>query len=203
MRAIYPDERTRENFYEFVCKAGEDICRLCDVAESPEVVESCFVCWQKLSYFPFPSKLSFVTQCHVMRMCCCISGAVFTESSKFAKMNHVRNSERFRDNLIVQRAFGDICLAYQLHIRNELQNEKDQFHREIQQQRENFEHERGQYEQRVKGVLQEREQREVELVAKIEEEKRNKDAEIDALKVDFDAEREELKEKLRNAEQCK
>lgn len=129
-------------------------------------------------------------------------GAVFTEGTKFAKMTHVRNSEQYRDNLIVQKAFGDICLAYQLHIRNELQNEKDQFHMEMQQQRENFEQEREQYKKRVKEALQDREKKEAELRAEVEDEKRRKKQEIDALRGSFDAEREDLKEKLRNAEQC-
>ena len=102
----------------------------------------------------------------------------------------------------MQKAFGDICLGYQLHMRCELQLEKDQFHVEIQQQRENFEQERELYEQRVKEALQEREKKETELKAEVEEERRKKEQEIDTLKGDFDAEREDLKEKLRNAEQC-
>ena len=118
----------------------------------------------------------------------------------------VRNSEPFQDNLIVQKNFGDICLAYQLHIRNEshmdmqqqredFEKEREQYenqsHMELQQQREDFEKEREQYETRVKEALQ---NREAELV----EEGRKKEMEIDSLKADL----EELKEKLRNAEQC-
>ena len=61
IRAIYPDERVRGNFYESVCRAGELICRLCDENESREIVESFFVCWQKLSNFPFPSKFGHLS----------------------------------------------------------------------------------------------------------------------------------------------
>ena len=56
VRTIFPDEKTRGNFYESVCKAGEQICRLCDLNERTATVESCFISWQKLSNFPFPSK---------------------------------------------------------------------------------------------------------------------------------------------------
>jgi hypothetical protein len=138
-----------------------------------------------------------------------ILGAVFAEGTKVAKMTHVRNSERFQDNAIVQKNFGDICLAYQLHIRDknqiDLQQQREDFeeyetriktsHMEIQQQREE---EREQYETRVKEALQEQEKRTAELV---EEERRKKEAEIDSLKANFDAEMEGLKEKFRNAEQ--
>ena len=110
-------------------------------------------------------------------------------------MKHVRNSEQFQDNLVVQKEFGDICLAYQLHIRNES-------HVEMQQQRECFEEEREQYEKRVKEALQDWKKKEAELMGEVEEGRRKKEAEIDSLKTNFDAEREELKEKLRNAEQC-
>ena len=121
-------------------------------------------------------------------------------------MKFVRNSEQFQDSLIVQKNFGDICLAYQLHIRDENQMDmqqqrkdfekerehyENQSHMEMQRQRENFEKEREQYETRVKEALQDWEKREAELV----EEGRKKET-------DFDREREDLKEKLRNAEQC-
>ena len=118
-------------------------------------------------------------------------GAVFSESSKFANIKLVRDSRQFQDNLVVQKAFGDICLGYQRHMRCELQLEKDQFHKDIQQQREIFEQEREQYETRVKEVLQDREKIEAELRGEVEEGRRN-----------FNIEREELKEKLKNAEQC-
>lgn len=129
-------------------------------------------------------------------------------------MKLVRNSEQFQDNLIVQKNFGDICLAYQLHIRNknhmdmqqqreDFEKEKEQYenesHMEMQQQRENFEKDREQYETRVKEAIQDREKIEAELV---EKERRKKEIEIASLKVNFDAEREGLEEKLRNAEQC-
>ena len=58
IRDIYPNERNRTNFYELVCKAGEEICRLCDPNQDPKIVESCFECWHNLSYFPSPSKYS-------------------------------------------------------------------------------------------------------------------------------------------------
>ena len=76
-------------------------------------------------------------------------------------------------------------------MRCELQLEKDQFHVDIQQQREIFEQEREQYETRVKEVLQDREKIEAELRGEVEEGRQN-----------FNIEREELKEKLKNAEQC-
>ena len=207
VRTIYPDERMRGNFYECVCKAGEQMYRLCDPNERSEIVEGFFVCWQKLSNFPFPSKFGQFSQdkASEFRFLCQLLfhlGAVFTESSKFAKIKIVRNSRQFQGNLTVQNAFGDICLAYQRHMRCELQDEKDQYHTEMQQQRENFEQEREQYETRVREALQEREKREAELMAEVEDEKRKRGEEIDALKGDFDAEREDLKEKLRKAEQC-
>lgn len=113
-------------------------------------------------------------------------------------MTRVRNSERFQDNLIVQKAFGGICLAYQLHIRNESQKEKDQFHVEMKQQRVNFEREREQCEKRVKEALQEEEKRRAALVAEIEEERKRNEEEIGALKERFCAEQEQL----RRANQC-
>lgn len=103
----------------------------------------------------------------------------------------------------MQRAFGYICLAYQLHIRSELQNEKDQFYTEFQQQRERFKQEREEELKRVKEAFQLREQQEAEHVARMEMEIKNKEVEINALKENFDAEREDLKERLRNAEQRK
>ena len=75
-------------------------------------------------------------------------------------MTHVRNSEQFQDNLVVQKKFGDICLAYQLHIRSES-------YMKMQQQTENFEEEREQYKKQVREDL--------------EDETRKKKQEVDAL----------------------
>ena len=110
-------------------------------------------------------------------------------------MKHVRHSKQFQDNLIVQREFGDICIAYQIHIRNESQAE-------MQRERERFEQEKEQYEQRVKEALRDGEKREAELRSEVEEGRRKAETEIDSLKANFDTEREELKERIRTAEQC-
>ena len=174
--------------------------------------------------FLFPVSLGALPLYHTRNIIISfISGQIFSEGSKFANIRLVRDSKQFQDNLVVQKAFGDICLGYQRHSRSKLELEKDQLHVDMQQQREKFEKEREmyetrvkeshmemqkqredfekgreQYEMRVKEALQDLEKREAELKGEVEEERRKNNS----LKADFDTDREGLKEKLRNAEQC-
>ena len=138
------------------------------------------------------------------------AGPVFTDATKMANIKNVRNCDQFKNNLIVQRAFGDICLAYQLHIRCELEIERQR----LRMQEEKLMQDREQEIERVRAALQEKDQQEAKLDRQIEEERRkkkeeveeerrNNEAAINALEATFDKEREDLQKKLKASEDCK
>jgi hypothetical protein len=54
------------------------------------------------------------------------SGAVFSEISNFVKFKHVRDSRKFQDNLVVQKAYGDICLAHERQKRCEQAQDREE-----------------------------------------------------------------------------
>ena len=88
---------------------------------------------------------------------------------KFGRIGNIRKSKDFERSLPVHKAFGDICLAYQLHMRDELvdvkkrKDELDQLVVKSMAQLENEKKRREMVEKRLEEVEQLSEERKVKL----------------------------------------
>ena len=77
------------------------------------------------------------------------TGPIFTDSEKFSRIGNIR--KKFEDNLCIQKRYGDICLAYQLHMRDQLHEalrERDELRENLDRQRETHDAEKEEMRQR-------------------------------------------------------
>ena len=104
---------------------------------------------------------------------------MFTDSTRFGRIGSIRKSKTFEKSLPVHKAFGDICLAYQLHMRcelNQAEKERDELREALDQQREAFEQEKENIRQGVAEDILQRDKQLAEAVAQLELEKKEKTA---------------------------
>ena len=126
------------------------------------------------------------------------------DSVRLSRVGRIRNSQDFKSSLPVHKAYGDICLAYQLHLRDELVNikkERDELREKVNRQRETFEREKEEIEQRVAKEICQRDQ----LITQLETERKELKKRVEAME-QLSEERkiklEELKRENDTLQQC-
>ena len=129
---------------------------------------------------------------------------MFTDSTRFGRIGSIRKSKKFEKSLPVHKAFGDICLAYQLHMRcelNQAEKERDELREALDQQRETFEQEKENIRQRVAEDILQRDKQVAEAVAQLELEKKERTALVGRLE-EVEQVSEERQRKVDELQQC-
>ena len=120
-------------------------------------------------------------------------------------------SKEFEKSLIIHKTFADICRAYQLFIRgelNEAEKKRDDYREEIDRQRDEFEREKEHIQEGVAQMIQEKDQRIAELETQLDGEQKEglvletRVQEVEQLAEERKTNMDELQQKCDELEQC-